>query len=96
MTWVAEADLCAPVIEVDLTRPPENPVCTSPCCSAPPATTEPPAAVGNPILPLSGRKVEVVDLGLSLAGWNAVISLGLALVAFAGLRRAHGSSSVSQ
>ena len=34
--------------------------------------------------------------GLSLAGWNAVISLGLALVAFAGLRRAQGSSSVSQ
>lgn len=34
-------------------------------------------------------------LGLSLAGWNAVISLGLALVALAGLRR-HGSSSVSQ
>lgn len=35
-------------------------------------------------------------LGLSLAGWNAVISLGLALVAFAGLRRVQGSSSVSQ
>jgi disulfide bond formation protein DsbB len=34
-------------------------------------------------------------LGLSLAGWNAVISLGLALVAFAGAR-AQGSSSVSQ
>lgn len=34
-------------------------------------------------------------LGLSLAGWNAVISLGLALVAIAGLRR-QGSSSVSQ
>ena len=34
--------------------------------------------------------------GLSLAGWNAVISLGLALVAMAGLRRAQGSSSVSQ
>ena len=34
-------------------------------------------------------------LGLSLAGWNAVISLGLALVAVAGLRR-QGSSSVSQ
>jgi disulfide bond formation protein DsbB len=34
--------------------------------------------------------------GLSLAGWNAVISLGLALVAFAGWRRAQGSSSVSQ
>ena len=34
-------------------------------------------------------------LGLSLAGWNAVISLGLALVAMAGLR-SQGSSSVSQ
>ena len=34
-------------------------------------------------------------LGLSLAGWNAVISLALALVAAAGLR-AQGSSSVSQ
>ncbi|MFN4140608.1 disulfide bond formation protein B [Aestuariivirga sp.] len=34
-------------------------------------------------------------LGLSLAGWNAVISLGLVLVALAGLRR-QGSSSVSQ
>lgn len=33
--------------------------------------------------------------GLSLAGWNAVISLGLALVALAGAR-AQGSSSVSQ
>lgn len=34
-------------------------------------------------------------LGLSLAGWNAIISLGLALLAFAGLK-AYGSSSVSQ
>ena len=34
--------------------------------------------------------------GLSLAGWNAVISLGLALIALAGLRQAQGSSSVSQ
>lgn len=34
-------------------------------------------------------------LGLSLAGWNAVISLALALVAIAGLR-SQGSSSVSQ
>lgn len=34
-------------------------------------------------------------LGLSLAGWNAVISLGLALLAAAALRR-QGSSSVSQ
>lgn len=35
-------------------------------------------------------------LGLSLAGWNAVISLALALIALAGLRRTQGSSSVSQ
>jgi disulfide bond formation protein DsbB len=34
-------------------------------------------------------------LGLSLAGWNAVISLGLALAALAGAR-SQGSSSVSQ
>jgi disulfide bond formation protein DsbB len=34
-------------------------------------------------------------LGLSLAGWNALISLALTLVALAGLRR-QGSSSVSQ
>jgi disulfide bond formation protein DsbB len=34
-------------------------------------------------------------LGLSLAGWNAVISLFLALLAFLGAR-AQGSSSVSQ
>lgn len=34
--------------------------------------------------------------GLSLAGWNAVISLGLALVAVVGLWRTQGSSSVSQ
>ena len=33
--------------------------------------------------------------GLSLAGWNAVISLALAILSVAGLRR-HGSSSVSQ
>ena len=33
--------------------------------------------------------------GLSLAGWNAVISLALAIWSVAGLRR-HGSSSVSQ
>ena len=32
---------------------------------------------------------------LSLAGWNAVISLALAILSVAGLRR-HGSSSVSQ
>lgn len=34
-------------------------------------------------------------LGLSLAGWNAVISGGLATIAYAALRR-YGSSSVSQ
>ena len=34
-------------------------------------------------------------LGLSLAGWNALISLGLALIALAGAR-SQGSSSVSQ
>ena len=34
-------------------------------------------------------------LGLSLAGWNALISLGLALLAIAGLK-SQGSSSVSQ
>jgi disulfide bond formation protein DsbB len=34
-------------------------------------------------------------LGLSLAGWNAVVSLGLALLALAGLK-SQGSSSVSQ
>ena len=40
-------------------------------------------------------KVALRILGLSLAGWNAVISLGLALVAFAGAN-VQGSSSVSQ
>jgi disulfide bond formation protein DsbB len=40
-------------------------------------------------------KAAIRILGLSLAGWNAVISLGLAVVAVAGIR-AHGSSSVSQ
>ncbi len=35
-------------------------------------------------------------LGLSLAGWNAVISAGLAVLAFAAARKTHGSSSVSQ
>jgi disulfide bond formation protein DsbB len=34
-------------------------------------------------------------LGLSLAGWNFVISAGLAAVAVIGARH-HGSSSVSQ
>lgn len=40
-------------------------------------------------------KAAIRILGLSLAGWNAVISLGLALLALAGLR-SQGSSSVSQ
>lgn len=35
-------------------------------------------------------------LGLSLAGWNALISLALAALALIGLRPGHGSSSVSQ
>ncbi|MFN9941190.1 MAG: disulfide bond formation protein B, partial [bacterium] len=40
-------------------------------------------------------KAAIRILGLSLAGWNAVISLALAFLALAGLR-AQGSSSVSQ
>jgi disulfide bond formation protein DsbB len=35
-------------------------------------------------------------LGLSFAGWNAIIAAGLALLAGLGLVRAYGSSSVSQ
>ncbi len=35
-------------------------------------------------------------LGLSLAGWNALVSLGLAALAAFGARAAYGSSSVSQ
>ena len=35
-------------------------------------------------------------LGLSFAGWNAIIAAGLALFAGLGLVRAYGSSSVSQ
>jgi disulfide bond formation protein DsbB len=34
--------------------------------------------------------------GLSLAGWNAIISLSLVLVGWYGARRTYGSSSVSQ
>ena len=34
--------------------------------------------------------------GLSLAGWNALVSLGLAALALFGTRAAYGSSSVSQ
>lgn len=35
-------------------------------------------------------------LGLSLAGWSAVICTALAIVAFSGARKRYGSSSVSQ
>ena len=35
-------------------------------------------------------------LGLSFAGWNAIIATGLALLAGLGMVRAYGSSSVSQ
>jgi disulfide bond formation protein DsbB len=35
-------------------------------------------------------------LGLSFAGWNAIIAAGLALLAGLGLTRSYGSSSVSQ
>ena len=35
-------------------------------------------------------------LGLSFAGWNAIIAAGLALLAGLGMMRAYGSSSVSQ
>ena len=35
-------------------------------------------------------------LGLSFAGWNAIIAAGLALLAGLGLARSYGSSSVSQ
>ncbi len=35
-------------------------------------------------------------LGLSFAGWNAIIAAGMALLAGLGLVRAYGSSSVSQ
>ena len=49
--------------------------------------------LGAPVILCDTAAIRI--LGLSLAGWNAVISLGLALVAIAGLRR-QGSSSVSQ
>ena len=35
-------------------------------------------------------------LGLSLAGWNTLVSLGIAVLASWGAARAYGSSSVSQ
>jgi disulfide bond formation protein DsbB len=49
--------------------------------------------LGNPVILCDTAAIRI--LGLSLAGWNAVISLGLALLALAGLR-SQGSSSVSQ
>ncbi len=49
--------------------------------------------LGAPVILCDTPAIRI--LGLSLAGWNALISLGLALVAIAGLRR-QGSSSVSQ
>ena len=49
--------------------------------------------LGAPVILCDTPAIRI--LGLSLAGWNALISLGLALVAVVGLR-SHGSSSVSQ
>jgi disulfide bond formation protein DsbB len=49
--------------------------------------------LGAPVILCDTAAIRI--LGLSLAGWNALISLGLAMVAMAGLRR-QGSSSVSQ
>ena len=61
-----------------------------------------PGAVGDFLSSLN--KVRVVScteaawrfLGLSLAGWNALVSLGLAALGAWGASRAYGSSSVSQ
>ena len=61
-----------------------------------------PGAVGDFLSTLN--KVRVVScteaawrfLGLSLAGWNALVSLGLAALAIWAASRAYGSSSVSQ
>lgn len=49
--------------------------------------------LGKPVILCDTAAIRI--LGLSLAGWNALISLGLALVSIAGMR-AQGSSSVSQ
>lgn len=49
--------------------------------------------LGAPVILCDTAAIRI--LGLSLAGWNAVISFGLALVSIAGLR-SQGSSSVSQ
>jgi disulfide bond formation protein DsbB len=49
--------------------------------------------LGAPVILCDTAAIRV--LGLSLAGWNALISLGLATLAIAGIR-SQGSSSVSQ
>ena len=49
--------------------------------------------LGKPVILCDTAAIRI--LGLSLAGWNALISLGLALVSMAGMRT-QGSSSVSQ
>lgn len=57
-------------------------------------------SVGLPDLTKPGvmcNEAAIRILGLSLAGWNAILCAGLALVSFAGARRKdQGSSSVSQ
>ena len=49
--------------------------------------------LGKPVILCDTAAIRI--LGLSLAGWNAVISLALCLVALAGVK-SQGSSSVSQ
>ncbi len=49
--------------------------------------------LGKPVVLCDAAAIRI--LGLSLAGWNAVISLGLAVVSLLGAR-SQGSSSVSQ
>ena len=49
--------------------------------------------LGKPVILCDTAAIRI--LGLSLAGWNALISLGLAVVSMAGMR-SQGSSSVSQ
>lgn len=49
--------------------------------------------LGAPVILCDTAAIRI--LGLSLAGWNALISLGLAALAIAGIR-SQGSSSVSQ
>lgn len=70
-------------------------------CGGSPAASGP-AGVGDFLKSL--ERVRVVScteapmriLGLSFAGWNALISLGLAALAAFAAARPHGSSSVSQ